>query len=129
MRKRLLALLTAVLLTPAGGFAQTQPTGDGRDEIIRAGLTIRDAVNRESIQLAALPPAVPRQRPRERRWPGRHPVLFGALVGLGTGLAVEAVVIPGKSGGEPHGAYLPMFSAVGAGIGSLVGLIVSVTRR
>jgi hypothetical protein len=56
-------------------------------------------------------------------------VLFGAIVGLGAGLAVEAVVIPGKSGGEPHSAYIPMFGCIGAGIGSLVGAIVSAARR
>ena len=118
MHKIQIALLISMLVTPTGAFAQTLPTNDGRNGTIR-----------ESIRLAVLPPAVHQQQPRERSWPDRHPVLFGALVGLGTGLAVEAVVIPGKSGGEPHSAYLPMFSAVGAGIGSLVGLIVSVARR
>ena len=121
MRKIIVALLISLLMTPTGALAQTPATNDGRVGAIRIPL--------ESIRLAALPPAVRQQQPRNRSWPGRHPVLFGALVGLGTGLAVEAVVIPGKSGGEPHSAYLPMFSAVGAGIGSLVGLIVSVARR
>ena len=60
--------------------------------------------------------------------PARHPVLCGALIGLGAGLAIEAAVIPGASGGEPHSAYLPLFGGAGAGIGSLVGLIVSVAR-
>jgi hypothetical protein len=118
MHKIRMALLISMLVTPTGAFAQTPPTNDGRDGTIR-----------ESIRLVALPPAVRQQQPRERSWPGRHPVLFGALVGLGTGLAVEAVVIPGESGGEPHSAYRPMFGSVGAGIGSLVGLIVSVARR
>jgi hypothetical protein len=108
MRHTLLAALISLLIAPTGTFAQTPLT---------------------SLRLPALPPAVRQQQPPNRSWPGRHPVLFGALVGLGTGLAVEAAVIPGKSGGEPHSAYLPMFSAVGAGIGSLVGLIVSVSRR
>ena len=118
MRKILMGSLISMLLTPTGAFAQTPPTNDGRDGTIR-----------ESIRLMALPPAVHRQQPRERSWPGRHPVLFGALAGLGTGLVVEAAVIPGESGGEPHSAYRPMFGSVGAGIGSLVGLIVSVARR
>ena len=55
-------------------------------------------------------------------------MLFGALVGAGAGLAIEAAVIPGASGGEPHSAYIPMFVCTGAGIGSLVGLIVSARR-
>ena len=110
MHRILVALLISVLMTPAGGFAQTQPTND---------------VNFESARLAALPSASRQQQPRERSWPGRHPVLFGALVGLGVGLGVEAAVIPGESGGEPHSAYLPLFGGVGAGVRSLVGFIVS----
>jgi hypothetical protein len=86
-------------------------------------------VTRESVRLAALPPALPQHQRRERSWPGRHPVLFGAVVGLGAGLGVEAAVIPGESGGEPHSVYIPIFGVMGAGIGSLVGLIVSVARR
>jgi hypothetical protein len=118
MRKIQTALLILMLVTPTRAFAQTPPTNNRRNGTVR-----------EWIRLAALPAAVHQQQPRERSWPGRHPVLFGALVGLGTGLAVEAAVIPGESGGEPHSAYRPMFGSVGAGIGSLVGLIVSAARR
>ena len=135
MPKILVLLLISVLMTPTGGFAQTQPTNDGRDGTIRipaiqfpTGI-VREAVNRKSVRLAALPPALSQQQPRERSWPGRHPVLFGAVVGLGIGLGVEAAVIPGESGGEPHSAYIPIFGGMGAGIGSLVGLIVSAARR
>jgi hypothetical protein len=120
MHKMLGALLISVLATPTVGFAQTLQFPAG---------TIRDAVTRTSIRLAAVPPFLSQQQAQQRSWPGRHPVLFGALVGLGVGLVVEAAVIPGKSGGEPHSAYLPMFGGTGAGIGSLTGLIVSVARR
>jgi hypothetical protein len=135
MHKIFVALLTSVLATPTGAFAQTPPTNDGRDGTTRMSTPqfptgiIREAVIRESVRLAALPPAVSQQQPRERGWPGRHPVLFGALVGVGVGLGVEAAVIPGESGGEPHGVYVPIFAGMGAGIGSLVGLIVSLARR
>lgn len=112
MPKIRVALLIVALLAPSGGFAET----------------LREAVDRESARLAALPAVVLQQQPRERSWRGRHPVLFGALVGLGAGIGVQAVVIPGESGGEPHSAYLPMFGGMGAGIGSLVGLIVSAAR-
>ena len=135
MHTILAALLISVLMTPAGSFAQTEPTNQGRVGAIRVqalefptGIS-RDAVNRESARLAALPPALRQQQPRERSWPARHPVIFGALVGLGVGLAVEAAVIPGESGGEPHSAYLPIFGGLGAGIGSVVGLIVAAVRR
>jgi hypothetical protein len=134
MHKILGALLIAVFTTPALGFTQTHATideGDGTTRTPAIQLPARimpDRMNRES-GLADLPPALPPQQPRERSWPGRHPVLFGTLVGLGAGLAVEAAVIPGASGGEPHSAYIPMFAGVGAGIGWLVGLIVSAGRR
>lgn len=131
MYKTLLAILIAVFVSPNAGFAQTQPVKEGRDGRIRmpalqlpTGIT-REGVAREYVTLAAMPLAPGQQQPQKRSWPGRHPVLFGALVGLGVGLVVEAAVIPGESGGEPHSAYLPMFGGVGAGIGSLVGLIVS----
>jgi hypothetical protein len=135
MHKILVALLISAFLTPTEGFAQNQPTNESRDGKIRipalqlpTGL-MREAVNGEYVRLAALPLAVNQQQARERSWPGRHPVLFGTLVGLGVGLAVEAAVIPGASGGEPHSVYIPMFGGLGAGIGSLVGLIVSAARR
>jgi hypothetical protein len=135
MRKTLVALLCAVLLTPAEGFAQIQLSDDERGRTVRIPVLqfptggIREAVNRESVRLAALPPVLRQPQPRKRSWPGRHPVLFGALAGLGVGLAVEAAVIPGKSGGEPHSVYVPIFGTLGAGIGSLVGLIVSAARQ
>jgi hypothetical protein len=124
MRTIMGALLISICVAPGGAFAQAAPA----PLQFPMGIT-REAVAREPLRLAAVPPAGRQQSSRERSWPGRHPVLFGALVGLGTGLAVEAAVIPGESGGEPHSAYIPMFSCVGAGIGSLVGLIVSAARR
>ena len=123
MRAIQAAVVISVLLTPAAAFAQTAPT---------------DHVNPGSLRLSAIhvPPediynVAPQPQPqsRERSWPGRHPVLFGALLGLGIGVGVELVVIPGQSGGEPHSAYLPMFGGVGAGIGALTGVIVSAVRR
>lgn len=135
MHKILVALLIAAFTTPARGLAQTHATNDDRDGTIRTAALqlpsriMPDLVNREWVSSAAKPPALSRQQQRERSWPGRHPVLFGALVGLGVGVGVEPVVIPGESGGEPHSAYIPMFGCVGAGIGSLVGLIVSAGRQ
>jgi hypothetical protein len=133
--KIFMALLIAVLWTPTGAFARTRPADDRREGTIRipalqfpTGI-LREAVNRESVRLAALPPALNQPQPRKRSWPGRHPVLFGAIVGFGVGLGVEAAVIPGESGGEPHSAYVPIFGGMGAGIGALVGVIVSAARR
>ena len=134
MRKRLVALLISALVAPTGGFAQTQLTNErGEGTIVVPARQfpmgiLRESVNRRSVRLAPRP-MLRQQQPRERSWPGRHPVLFGALVGLGVGLGVETAVIPGASGGEPHSVYLPMFGVTGAGIGSLVGLMVSAARR
>jgi hypothetical protein len=135
MHKMLLALLISAFVTPTEGLAQNQPINESRDgKIPIAALQLptglmSELVNGEYVRLAALPLAVRQQQARERSWPGRHPVLFGTLVGLGVGLAVEAAVIPGARGGEPHSVYLPMFGGLGAGIGSLVGLIVSAARQ
>ncbi len=120
MRKVLVAALISVFITPTAGFAQTQREGGDRD------LTIRISTIQPST--ANVLEASRRQQPPRRSWAGRHPVIFGALIGLGVGLGVQAAVIPGASGGEPHSAYLPMFGGVGAGSGALVGWIVSVVR-
>ena len=135
MHKSLVALLISVLMIPTAGFAQAPPTSDGRDGAVgipaihRPAGILRAAVTRESVRFAALAPNLRQPQARERSWPGRHPVLCGALVGLGIGLGVEAAVIPGASGGEPHSVYVPMFGVIGAGIGTLAGLIVSAARR
>jgi hypothetical protein len=120
MQRTLVAAAIAVLMMPAAGLAQTPFAQE----------SIRKVVNRDGVALSMLAAPVAQQKqPRERRWAGRHPVLFGALVGLGVGVAVEAAVIPGANGGEPHSVYLPMFGGVGAGIGALTGVIVSAVRR
>ena len=135
MYKAFVALLISWLMTPPGVFAQTQLTLDDREMTLRMPAIqfptqmMHDSLNRESVRSTALPPGSRQQPPQKRSWPGRHPVLFGALLGLGAGLAIEAAVIPGASGGEPHSAYIPMFACTGAGIGALVGLIVSAARR
>ena len=114
------AVLISALAVPAGALAQTPSQVPAE--------IFREAMKRESIRLAALPPVSRQQAPRHRSWPGRHPVLFGALAGLGIGIVVETATIPGESGGEPHSVYLPMFGIIGAGIGSVTGLIISASR-
>jgi len=114
------AFLISALALPAGAVAQTRSQVPAE--------VIREAVKRESIRLAALPPVSRQQAPRHRSWPGRHPVLFGALAGLGIGIVVETATIPGENGGEPHSVYLPMFGIIGAGIGTVTGLIISAAR-
>lgn len=97
MHKILAALLISVFVAPAGGFAQAPPASEGRGGTIRPPVfqlpaaVARESVNRERVRFAAL--AFLQQQPKERSWPGRHPVLFGALVLLGAGLGLEAAVI------------------------------------
>ena len=127
---KILAGLLAVFTLPVQGFAQeTREMTVQRSAIELSVGRMREPVGRPRLRLAAVPPAAQQQQKGERSWPARHPVLFGALVGAGGGVAVQAVVIPGASGGEPHSVYHPMFAGIGAGVGSLVGLIVSVARR
>ena len=130
MHKIPVALVISVLMVPTWGFAETGPGSGGQDRAssaiaiqLPAG-RVRERVNREPLRAGA-EPLFGQQPAPQRSWRSRHPVLFGALVGVGAGLAVEAVVIPGASGGEPHSAYLPMFGGTGAGVGALIGLIAS----
>jgi len=130
MHKMLVGLVVGVLMGPATGLAQAQVGSNvsiGRLADSQIGRF--DWRTEESrYRLAAPLPALPQQPAKKRSWPGRHPVLFGTLVGLGAGLVIEAIVIPGESGGEPHSAYIPMFATVGAGTGALVGYIISANR-
>ncbi len=127
MHRILVALIVGVVMTPAAGLAQAR-VGIREFADSQIGGLADWKAEESPYRLATRPPALPQQPAKKRSWPGRHPVLFGALVGAGAGLAIEAAVIPGASGGEPHGAYIPMFVCTGAGIGSLVGLIISARR-
>ena len=113
MRTMFAALLISGFTFPAGAYAQVQ---------IPARI-VREAIERDPFAVRL--PQAPQPQPARRSWRQRHPVLFGGLVGLGAGIAVEAIVIPGESGGEPHRAYLPMFGTIGFGAGALVGYILS----
>jgi hypothetical protein len=113
MRTMLAALLMSIVAIPPAAHAQVR---------IPARI-VRDAIEREALAVR-LPQASP-QQPVRRSWRQRHPVLFGGLVGLGAGIAIEAIVVPGQSGGEPHSAYLPMFATIGFGGGTLAGYILS----
>ena len=61
--------------------------------------------------------------------PGRHPVLLGALVGLGAGLAFTAGTGCAHSSDYTCGEFSLWFGGLGAGIGAGVGGIVALVRR
>lgn len=68
-------------------------------------------------------PAQPR-----RGWIGRHPVLFGALVGAGVGAAWAGSSSNFTDGMFSNGGNALLGAGIGAGPGSLVGLIVGLAR-
>ena len=76
----------------------------------------------DSVSLAVQQPG-----PRKRNWIGRHPVLFGTLVGFDGGFLIGYLPSPG---GFPSGNDISregdglILGGVGAGIGALVGAAV-----
>ena len=68
--------------------------------------------------------------PQKRNWIGRHPVLFGTMVGFGTGFLIG--YLPGDDGvfddftAEFNGLVL---GAAGAGVGAVVGGVVGASRK
>jgi hypothetical protein len=98
------------------------------------------------VQLT-VPPTEPLRSPslsasqpptQQRRWIGRHPVKSGALIGAGAGLAWGVVFVytdtfeQRDSSTVAHVSYAPatlvMGPLLGAGLGALVGLVVSKVR-
>jgi hypothetical protein len=73
---------------------------------------------------------------QNRGWIGRHPALFGALVGAGTG-AVSAATMENElfcSGGDDDcvfygGGRVFVGAGIGAGVGALVGWLVGLGTR
>lgn len=62
-------------------------------------------------------------------WIGRHPVLFGAMVGLGVGLIGSAAAL--EESGNPDvtkGQYVLVYSLLGTGVGAGIGAAVSALR-
>jgi hypothetical protein len=66
-----------------------------------------------------------RQQPQQRKdsWIGRHPVLFGSIVGFGVGFAFGYLVVKhdGIGFGVDEGEMGTVWGIVGAGGGALVG--------
>ena len=66
---------------------------------------------------------------KDRSWPGRHPVVFGLLIGTGAGAVVGAASLQ-----EPHNPDVTreisaaMGATWGAGLGALAGVVVGIVR-
>lgn len=137
MRPSLLAALLAFLLV-ASVFGQTSndvapPNIDKEhDANMQSSNWIQAAVARESARLILTsstrsPSLGALQQPRrERGWIGRHPVLFGTLIGFGGGFLIG--YLPGDDGvfddftAEFNGLVL---GGVGAGVGAVSGAILA----
>ena len=138
--KRLLAgaVAACVLLQPVMAAAQTGPAPlplvPSRISIERGGDgPLMTAIKRPGALLSAGPNerVAPRQDavPRESRsWIGRHPALFGALVGAAAGTiaagTMDNELFCGTGSDEDCFFYTNSRYAVGAGIGAGVGALV-----
>ena len=96
------------------------------------------ALEARSPRTRAAGTATTRQQPAAThgRWIGRHPVLFGTLVGAGAG-TVAALTMENElfcSGGDEdcffHGGSRALVGAgMGAGVGALVGVLAGLGRE
>ncbi|HEY1909877.1 MAG TPA: hypothetical protein VGG73_03060 [Vicinamibacterales bacterium] len=85
---------------------------------------VHDSVAQAASRIAREPSKQPGER-HQRGWASRHPVLLGALVGLGLGLVADAKTCRASSDYTCRrlGVYLGGVGAgVGAGVGGLVAL-------
>jgi hypothetical protein len=137
MRPSLLAALLAFILA-APAFGQTPnpvaapDINKQHDVNMQSGNWVQAAVARESTRLILTfstrsPSLRALQQPRqERGWIGRHPVLFGTLVGFGGGFLIG--YLPGDDGvfddftAKFNGLVL---GGVGAGVGAVSGAILA----
>ncbi len=148
--KRLLAAAVAacVMLQPVLAAAQAGsaplPLVPDRTSIERAADgPLMAAIKRQGVFTAARPDerSAPRQdvagTRQNRSWIGRHPALFGALVGAAAGTvaagAMDNELFCGTGSDEDCLFYtnsrFAVGAGIGAGIGALAGWIVSLGRR
>jgi len=110
--------------TPAVGWLQRAATSL---ELARLNFSPASA---DSALPRVQQPGVQQPGQRKRSWIGRHPALFGTLVGFGAGFLIG--YLPGDDGviddftAEANGLIL---AGVGAGTGALVGAIVGAARK
>ena len=132
MRRMIVAILAALLMVPAGVRAQTSSIRLDMNEPIRrvAASPLREAAIKEAARLTTTrrPMSAQQTPPRQRNWVARHPVLLGALVGAGIGLAFLAAEGCASSDYTCSG-LAAFFAGTGAGIGAAAGVVVSVVLR
>jgi len=121
MQHMAFALLVTLLFAQGGLRSQGPGATAYENGIPTAPTTLRDATRREAARLAiALTTAQP--QPPQQSWAGRHPVLLGTLIGLGTGVSVGAAT------GADNGISWTGWLLTGTGVGAWSGLIASAHR-
>ena len=135
MQKVIAAALASLLLFPAGSFAQEYKVNDGSgigQSSIAPMETLRESAIRQA-RLAVMSDATA-QASNRPSWPSRHPVGFGALIGLGVGATWYAIAGGGAylvCTGDEGGLCVPnvlLGAGVGALWGTVAGLIVKAAR-
>ena len=136
MCKAVMALVLLLLVVPRSAVAQNTPAIDRIDRTPLPGVFQRAvASNATRITLARSVPRrsshSPLQQTRQgRSLIGRHPVLFGTLVGFGAGFLVG--YLPGDDGvfdDFTAGFNGWVLGGVGGGIGAGVGAIVGAATK
>jgi hypothetical protein len=124
--QRILAGLLAFSLI--AGSSPTFAAGADDRPLARAAMTEANRLVAVGASQAPQPPAAP-----QRSWGGRHPVLFGALVGGGGGAAVVALTASPCDRNQfcpgGYGAAIAAVAMLGAGIGSIAGFIIGEARK
>jgi hypothetical protein len=110
-------LLVAVLVSANSSHAQESPARP-----------LHDGVAKAASQIAREPSHRSPGEPQQHGWARRHPVILGALVGLGTGLVIDAKNC-GASSDYTCGKLGVYLGGVGAGIGAGVGALVELATR
>ena len=133
MRHLIVSLVVlSLFLTSAVDVAAQTAASDQRARLRDAqpsATPVHDAVFREGTRLGSAGRVQPAASISDRSWAGRHPVLLGALVGLGAGLAFTAGTGCAHSSDYTCGEFSLWFGGLGAGIGAGVGGIVALVRR
>lgn len=120
---------------PAGlSIQETQPRAGGDGPLM-------SAVKRDAGRLATRPQpsqtSVDAKAGGQRSWIGRHPALFGALVGAGAGVVAAGTMeneLFCSTGSDEDcvfytGSRFAVGAGIGAGVGALVGWIVGMGRK
>jgi hypothetical protein len=139
MRHAIFSLVLSLLIVPTGALAQDLPIRHCLSCDIRqvtAPFPAKGLPQFASLWQVAKTgdtlgsAALQQQQPGQRSWAGRHPVLLGALIGMGGFAAIAAGNYDPRSNTDlTRGQSVAFSGAAGAGLGALGGLIVSISLR